>query len=104
GSDELLSMLMRCFVGPGDRVAYATPTYSLYNTLVEIQDGIKATVPYTDTFSIPPALARQRAAVTFICNPNAPSGTLVAPRAIARLARAVSGILVIDEAYIDFAS
>src|SRR5262245_19131421 len=39
GSDELLSMLMRCFVGAGDRVAYATPTYSLYYTLVDIQGG-----------------------------------------------------------------
>ena len=104
GSDELLSMLMRCFVGRGDRVAYATPTYSLYDTLVDIQGGTRATVRYSDDFSIPPALARQRAAITFVCNPNAPSGTLVSRAAIARLARAVQGILVVDEAYIDFAS
>lgn len=103
GSDELLSMLMRCFVAPGDRVAFATPTYSLYDTLVEIQGARKATVAYGDDFAIPPALARQRAAVTFLCNPNAPSGTLVSRAAIARLARAVRGILVVDEAYIDFA-
>ena len=102
GSDELLSMLMRCFVGPGDRVAYATPTYSLYDTLVDIQGSTKATVRYSDDFSIPPALARQRAAVTFLCNPNAPSGTLVSRAAITRLARSVRGILVVDEAYIDF--
>ena len=104
GSDELLSMLMRCFVAPGDRVAYATPTYSLYDTLVEIQGGTKAAVRYDDDFGIPAGLARQRAAVTFLCNPNAPSGTLVSRAAIARLARAVRGILVVDEAYIDFAS
>jgi histidinol-phosphate aminotransferase len=104
GSDELLSMLMRCFVGPRDRVAYATPTYSLYHTLVDIQGGTRSTVRYSDDFSIPPGLAQQRAAVTFLCNPNAPSGTLVSRRAIARLARQVRGILVVDEAYIDFAS
>jgi histidinol-phosphate aminotransferase len=104
GSDELLSMLMRCFVGPGNRVAYATPTYSLYDTLVDIQGGVKAVVRYGDDFSIPSALARQRAAVTFVCNPNAPSGTLVSRTAIARLARAVRGILVVDEAYVDFAA
>ena len=40
GSDELLSMMLRCFVGPGDRVAYPVPTYSLYDTLVEIQAGV----------------------------------------------------------------
>ena len=61
GSDELLSMLMRCFVAPGDRVAYATPTYSLYDTLVEIQGGTKAAVRYDDDFGIPAGLARQRA-------------------------------------------
>jgi histidinol-phosphate aminotransferase len=103
GSDELLSMLMRCFVGRGDRVAYATPTYSLYPTLVEIQGGTGSPVAYPADFSIPAALARQRAAVTFLCNPNAPSGTVVQRPAIARLARAVAGILVVDEAYIDFA-
>ena len=42
GSDELLSMLLRCFVGPGDRVAFPCPTYSLYDTLIEIQDGARA--------------------------------------------------------------
>ena len=104
GSDELLSMLMRCFVAPGDRVAYATPTYSLYETLVDIQGAARATVSYSDSFAIPPSLARQRAAVTFLCNPNAPSGTLVSRAAIARLARAVRGILVVDEAYVDFAA
>jgi histidinol-phosphate aminotransferase len=71
---------------------------------VEIQGGTRATVPYGDDFAIPPALAKQRAAVTFLCNPNAPSGTLVSRAAIARLARAVRGVLVVDEAYIDFAA
>src|ERR1043165_627799 len=39
GSDELLSIIMRCFVGPADRVAMPVPTYSLYDTLITIQDG-----------------------------------------------------------------
>jgi len=103
GSDELLTILMRCFVGRRDRVAYPMPTYSLYDTLVDIQGGIRAPVPYPPDFSIPASLAARRAAVTFLCNPNAPSGTLVPASAISRLARAVRGILVVDEAYIDFA-
>jgi histidinol-phosphate aminotransferase len=103
GSDELLSMLIRCVVGPGDRVAFPVPTYSLYDTLVEIQDGVRATVDYPADFSIPSELAAQGAALTFLCNPNAPSGTLVALPEIEKLARALSGILVVDEAYIDFA-
>jgi histidinol-phosphate aminotransferase len=104
GSDEILSMLLRCFVGQQDRVAFPVPTYSLYDTLVEIQDGVAARVDFPDDFSLPQTLAEQNAALTFLCNPNAPSGTLVTVAEIAKLADAVSGILVIDEAYVDFAA
>jgi len=104
GSDELLSMLLRCCVGPGDRVAYPVPTYSLYDTLVEIQGGVAAHVPFPEDFSLPEELARQAAPLTFLCNPNAPSGTLVPLPEIVKLACAVAGILVVDEAYVDFAA
>jgi histidinol-phosphate aminotransferase len=103
GSDELLSMLMRSFIGPGDRVAFLAPTYTLYETLVEIQGGEKAAVDFPPDFSVPDTLAAQNAPVTILCNPNSPSGTLVSSRDIDRLAQAVSGMLVVDEAYVDFA-
>lgn len=104
GSDELLSILLRCFVGPGDRVAYPSPTYSLYDTLIEIQESVRAAIDYPADFSLPGSLAAQRAALTFLCNPNAPSGTLVGLPEIEELARGVAGILVVDEAYVDFAA
>ena len=103
GSDEILTMLLRSFVGPGDRVAFPVPTYSLYDTLIEIQNGVRAAVDYPADFSLPESLAAQNAALTFLCNPNAPSGTLVGLQEIERLASGVSGILVVDEAYVDFA-
>jgi histidinol-phosphate aminotransferase len=103
GSDEILSIIMRSFVGSQDRVAFPVPTYSLYDTLIAIQQGERITVDYPPDFSVPEALASQNAALTFLCNPNSPSGTLVPLQDIERLARAVSGILVIDEAYVDFA-
>ncbi len=103
GSDEILSLLLRCFVGPGDRVAFPVPTYSLYDTLVEIEDGRAARVDFPADFSLPETLAGQKAALTFLCNPNAPSGTLIGLSDIENLARAVTGILVVDEAYVDFA-
>jgi histidinol-phosphate aminotransferase len=102
-SDEILSLLLRCFVGAGDRVAFAAPTYSLYNTLIAIQDGVPVVSDYPADFSLPQAFASQSAALTFVCNPNSPSGTLIHPAELIELARSVSGILVIDEAYIDFA-
>ena len=103
GSDEILSIIMRSFIGPQDRVAFPVPTYSLYDTLIAIQEGEPRPVDYLPDFSLPETLAAQNAAITFLCNPNSPSGTVVPLPDIERLARAVSGILVIDEAYVDFA-
>lgn len=103
GSDELLSVVTRCFVGRDDRVAYPLPTYTLYDTLIAIQEGETVGIDYARDFSIPEELYWQRAALTFLCNPNSPSGTLVPLEGVERLARSVSGVLVVDEAYIDFA-
>jgi histidinol-phosphate aminotransferase len=104
GSDELLAIALRCFVGPGDGVAFPVPTYSLYDTLVEIQDGVRLAVDYPADFSLPASLSAQNAILTFLCNPNAPSGTMVPLSEIEKLARSVSGVLVVDEAYVDFAA
>ena len=103
GSDEILSIIMRSFVGPQDRVAFPVPTYSLYDTLIAIQEGERITVDYPPDFTVPETLTQQNAALTFLCNPNSPSGTLIRLSDVERLARSVSGILVIDEAYVDFA-
>ncbi len=104
GSDELLSIILRCFVEAGDRIAYPVPTYSLYDTLVEIQAGVAVRVPFPDDFTLPENLGRQRAPLTLLCNPNAPSGTLAPLPEIAKLAAEVAGVLVVDEAYVDFAA
>jgi len=103
GSDELLALLLRATVDPGDPVAFPVPTYSLYETLVAVQGGKAVHVPYPDDWSVPESLASAGARVTFLCNPNSPSGTAAPADAIEALARAVRGILVVDEAYVDFA-
>jgi histidinol-phosphate aminotransferase len=104
GSDEILSILLRSFVGAKDCVAFPVPTYSLYETLVAIQEGELIRIDYPADFTIPPQLCAQKAALTLLCNPNSPSGTLVPLTEIERLARALTGIVVVDEAYIDFAA
>lgn len=103
GSDELLAILLRACVGAGDRVAYPVPTYSLYDALVAIQEGEAIRVPFPDDFSLPPALFTAGACLTFLCSPNSPSGTATPVGQIEELAKHVSGILVVDEAYVDFA-
>ena len=103
GSDECLALLVRALVDPGDRVAFPVPTYSLYDTLVAVQGGTAVRVPWPTDFALPGELADARARLTFLCNPNSPSGTLVANALIEDLARRIEGVLVVDEAYVDFA-
>jgi histidinol-phosphate aminotransferase len=102
GSDELLALLLRATIDPGARVAYPVPTYSLYDTLVAVQGGEAIRVPFPADFTLP-ALARTGARVTFLCNPNSPSGTFIPVEQIGRLAEHLPGVLVVDEAYVDFA-
>jgi histidinol-phosphate aminotransferase len=103
GSDDLLAMIARAFVGEGDALCCPTPTYTLYDTLVRIQGGRVSGVPYPDDYALPAGLAGRRAPVTVVANPNSPSGTAVPATALADLADRVAGVLVVDEAYADFA-
>ncbi len=104
GSDELLSIIFRACVAPGDRVAYPTPTYSLYDTLVALAGATALDAPFPADFALPlDALAERGQAITIVCNPNAPSGTAAPVAAIGELARRLRGLLVVDEAYVDFA-
>jgi len=103
GSDDLLAMVAKAFVGEGDALACPMPTYTLYDTLVRIQGGKLAGVPYPPDYALPKALARKAAPVTVVASPNSPSGTSVPTGELAALADAVPGVLVIDEAYADFA-
>ncbi len=103
GSDDLLAMIARAFVGEGDALCCPTPTYTLYDTLIRIQGGRIAAVPYPGDYSLPKGLAARRAKVTIVASPNSPSGTSVPTDVLADLADRVKGVLVIDEAYADFA-
>ncbi len=104
GSDEILTMILRACVGPADGVAYSMPTYVLYRTLTQIQAGRCVEVPYDDGFALPvDALAEASAAVTFAASPNSPSGTVYSVEQLENLAGKLRGVLVVDEAYVDFA-
>jgi histidinol-phosphate aminotransferase len=104
GSDEILAMVMRAFVGPGDVLAYPHPTYSLYPVLAEMSEVKVVEVPWDANWSLPAqALVDTGARAIFFANPNAPSGTLVGIEEIARLAARFEGVLLVDEAYVDFA-
>jgi len=103
GSDDLLTMIVRATVGSGEVLAAPSPSYTLYETLAAIQGARLRWVPFPDDFSLPMGLAEVGARLVFLANPNSPTGTAVPPEAVAHLADALDGVLVIDEAYADFA-
>ena len=102
GSDELLNIAVRCFVGPADKVAYPTPTYPYYAKLVALQDAATIEVACDDSLALPQGLAAAGGKLTLVANPNSPSGTIATADELEALATAISGLLVIDEAYVDF--
>jgi histidinol-phosphate aminotransferase len=104
GSDDLLTMVIRACAEPGRHVVYPMPTYVLYRTLSQIQGAEFVEVPYHEDYSLPvEQLIEAQGAVTFIASPNSPSGTVASVELLDKLAAQLSGVLVIDEAYVDFA-
>jgi len=122
GSDEVLALAMRCFVEPKQMkyerrtdaakttVQYFTPSYSLYPVLADIQGAAKNAVPLNPDFSMPGVAELKRgkqwdfnAALTFITTPNAPGGRGYPTAELEKLCRAQTGVVVLDEAYVDFA-
>jgi histidinol-phosphate aminotransferase len=103
GGDELLTLAFRAFCDENRPVAYPVPTYSLYPVLANLQNCNAIEVPFVPDFNLPPKLAAAGAALTIVCNPNAPSATFIPVSKLAFLADELNGVLLIDEAYIDFA-
>jgi histidinol-phosphate aminotransferase len=104
GSDDLLNLVVRACAERDRRVVYPTPTYVLYRTLSEMQPAERVEIPYNAEFHLPIAsLVAAKGAVTLIATPNSPSGHSVPLADLRQLAAQVSGVLVIDEAYVDFA-
>ena len=104
GSDDLLTILVRTFVGSGECLRVPYPSYILYRTLAGIQGAHCNVFPYKrdwtldEAFAVPPADLR----LAIIANPNSPSGTLLSPSRIKDLADRLPCALVVDEAYADF--
>jgi len=104
GSDELLAMLCRAFVGEGQAIAYPYPTYVLYETLAHAQAARVLSFDFDRDFNLPPQLFGCAAQLVFVASPNSPSGTVYSARQLRDLARSLpGGVLAIDEAYVPFA-
>lgn len=103
GSDDILTIVTRAFVPENGLVAAPMPGYVLYRSLAEIQGARFRGIPYTGDWQLPDPWPVPDAHLTFLANPNSPSGTTVAAAGLDRLLDRLSGPLVLDEAYADFA-
>ena len=117
GSDEVLALATRTFVEPVSEKAssksmiqYFWPSYSLYPVLADIHGAAKNVVPLNPDFSLPSVAQLKRgnlwdfnAALTFVTTPNAPSGRGYPTADLEALCAAMKGVVILDEAYVDFA-
>ena len=110
GSDELLALAVRTFAEPSDAVQYFTPSYSLYPVLAATHGSSTNPVPLRADFTMPTVreLKKQglwnfKAALSLVTTPNAPSGRVIPNADLEALCAAHKGVLILDEAYVDFA-
>jgi histidinol-phosphate aminotransferase len=103
GSDELLNNLIRACAGENQEIAYLHPSYSYYATLAAVQGAKTRTFSLSESGQISGLPARYSGRLLFLTNPKAPFGLRWEAEDVAALADRCDGVLVVDEAYADFA-
>lgn len=105
GSSEIIDVLIRTFVSPGEEVVIAVPTFSMYEARTRVAGGVPVLVPMRDDLDLDvPALLNavtERTKLVFLCSPNNPTGRVISAASLRRVLRL--GIPVaVDEAYVEF--
>ena len=108
GSDEAIDLCFRIFCNPGlDNAIAIAPSYGMYSTCAAVNDVEMREVLLNDDFSLPVErlldAADNNSKLLFICSPNNPTGNVFPREEIERILREFDGMVVLDEAYIDFA-
>lgn len=103
GADQAIDCCFRAFCEPGDTVVYPTPSYSLFPVLSRMFSVTPNELPLDDGFALPHTLGTAPGALRFAVNPNSPTGVWTAPEMLEELLGDAPGVVVIDEAYCDFA-
>ncbi len=104
GSDDTLNMLMRGYCDDTRQAGWTNPSYSLYPILLQIQHCPLVDVPFDRGMALPTAaIIHSGTDLFFLTSPNAPTGVAFPNRQIEAVLQQYSGLLVVDEAYADFA-
>lgn len=109
GSDEAIDLIYRCFCVPGvDNVVAMSPTYGMYKVCADINDVEYRPVQVDQNFQISVekmlAATDEKTKAIFLCSPNNPTGNRLNNKDVYTLIQQFQGIIVLDEAYIDFSS
>ena len=109
GSDEAIDLLVRLVCVPGqDSILLLPPTYGMYEVAANLNDVRAERLPLTADFQLSAEIMRQivasAAKIVFLCSPNNPTGNLLRPEDIEQVLRGFGGLVVVDEAYADFAA
>ncbi|MBE6329879.1 MAG: histidinol-phosphate transaminase [Bacteroidales bacterium] len=109
GSDEAIDLVYRAFCEPGrDNVVAIEPTYGMYGVCADINNVTYKNVKLNDDFSLNAEnlldAVDDNTKVIWLCSPNNPTGNLLATCEIEKILNSFHGIVVVDEAYIDFSS
>ena len=105
GSDEILTLAAKAFVEDSETIGSLDPSYSLYKTLAAIRNVPFVPTPLKDDFTWNGTIATQGTPLSLflLTNPNAPTGTFTPAEVVATAAKRFKGVLLVDEAYADFA-
>jgi histidinol-phosphate aminotransferase len=108
GSDEIIDLLLRCFVEPmRERLMACTPSYGMYEVSAAINAVEVVEFKLDQNFEIDPddflaAIKGEEPKMIILCSPNNPTGNTIPKNLISKVAKSFQGLLVVDEAYIDF--
>ena len=103
GADELLEMFFRAFVSAGEKVAFPWPTYPLLEPLCHIHECEPSPIALGKAWALAPEFASHPAPLKFLVNPNSPTGTWYRREEVEAVLAGSRGVVVLDEAYVDFA-
>jgi histidinol dehydrogenase len=104
GSDDVLDSAIRAFGEPGDRIAYPDPTFSMIPVFARLNGLEPIPVPFTEDLDADAdALLATGARVIYLCSPNNPTGTAISRKAVETIVQRAPGLVIMDEAYAEFA-
>lgn len=104
GSDDILDSTMRAFGVPGESIAFCAPTFSMIPVLARLNGLVPVEIPFANGFDIDAdRLVECNAKITYLCSPNNPTSTAISRAAAEHVVAHAKGIVLIDEAYAEFA-